>query len=109
MTDDRESDLQTACIGAARSIGCEAFANVVVRKGKRATGLGKGSPDVLCVIPGVRAEYIWFELKTPTGRRSPAQIEWHAKAARLGMRVYTIQSVTEMVACITAVRFGRAA
>lgn len=112
-----ERDLHAACVAAAKAVGCVPLTNTVVRKGKRATGLGKGSPDILLVVPAAlrlasgvnEPAYLWFELKTKTGRRSPAQVKWHAEHSHLGMRIKTITSVTEMLAEITAVRFGRAA
>lgn len=115
MTDfEFERELQDACVAAAKACGCWPIENVVVLKGKRVTGLGAGSPDLLVIVPAAepngRPAYVWFELKRDgKSKRSPAQVRWHAQAALLKMRVYTVRSVTEMLAVIQAVRFGRAA
>lgn len=85
--------------------------NRVVLHRKRPTGLGTGSPDLLIAIPGCPrgTEILFAELKTEEGRRSADQVKWHEDARRFGLRVETIRSVTELVATITAIRFGRAA
>lgn len=122
MPDDfaLERDLHQACVDAAVAVGCVPLTNVVEpsrRSRKGASGLGKGSPDLLIVVPAAlrlangryAPAYLWFELKTATGKRSVAQVDWHRKHAHLGMSIHTITSVTEMLAVIQAVRFGRAA
>lgn len=106
-----ESDLQAAVCEALRRIGCRVHENRVVRKGQRATGAGKGSPDLLVSIPGARprwVEMVWMELKTDEGRVSQAQKDWHAQATLVGERVAVVRSVTEALAVVNAIRGGRA-
>jgi hypothetical protein len=108
-----EADLQSDIVKALRAAGCRVHVNVVVRKGKRATGCGKGSADLLVAIAGARVgsrrpEYVWLEIKTDEGRPSKAQIEWHADSDRFGERVAIVRSVTEALSVVTAIRFGRA-
>jgi hypothetical protein len=106
-----ESELQKAVCEALRRVGCGVTVNVVVRKGRRATGGGKGSADLLVAIPGARprwAEVVWMELKLPkTGRVSPEQEAWHAEQRSFGMRVEVVRSVTEALAIVNAIRGGR--
>lgn len=102
-----EAALQRAVCHALRAIGCRVHENIVVRHGRRATGAGTGSPDLLVAVPGVRpkwAEHVWLELKTPTGRVRPGQTEWHAEAARAGERVHVVRSVAEAIAVVTDLR-----
>lgn len=47
-----------------------------------------GVPDRLVLLPGGRVYLV--ELKTDVGRVSPAQVEWHKRAARLGTTVHVI-------------------
>jgi hypothetical protein len=51
-----------------------------------------GTPD-LC-LPALGA---WLEVKTPRGRLSKEQRDWHAKAAKHGVPVATVRSVSEAV------------
>lgn len=50
-----------------------------------------GTPD-LC-LPALG----WIEVKTQTGEPSPFQLAWHARAAREGIRVAVVRSVSEAV------------
>lgn len=106
-----EARLQQAVCAALRGIGCRVHENIVVRKGRRATGAGKGSPDLLVAVPGVRprwAEHVWLELKTDEGVVSQAQRDWHAEAALAGERVHVVRSVLEAVEVVTRLRQGGA-
>ena len=60
----------------------------------------KGMPDRLVLLPGGRIYLV--ELKTDTGRLSPAQIHWHAIAARVGTTVVTLSGQSEIDAWIRA-------
>jgi hypothetical protein len=109
-----ETALQADIVKALKAYGCRVHVNVVVKKRGRATGAGAGSPDLLVAIAGARAnsrrpEYVWLEIKTDEGRRSPGQVEWHTDADRFGERVATVRSVLEAIAVVQAIRFGRAA
>lgn len=48
----------------------------------------KGMPDRLVLMPGGGLYLI--ELKTEIGKRSPSQILWHERAAKLGTTVYVL-------------------
>ena len=68
----------------------EAYFNRCVRLhlGGRAVKLApteKGLPDRLVLLPGGRVYLV--ELKTISGRTSPAQDLWHERSAQLGTRV----------------------
>lgn len=113
-----ERDLLAACIDAAQAIGCVPMPNVVVPTVRGATGLGKGSPDLVVAVPGAfrlatgasETAVIFFELKKDAAsKRSPAQVKWHSEHANAGLRIHTIRSVREMIDAITALRLGRAA
>lgn len=60
---------------------------VGVMKGRllKLAPIERGTPDRLALLPGGRLMLV--ELKTKTGRLSPAQTVWHAKAAALGIQV----------------------
>jgi hypothetical protein len=100
-----ESALQSAVIAALRRIGCHVLVNRAGHRGKvpvRASH-GKGAPDleVWCGA-GVVA---YLETKAPkTGRLSPAQREWHAKAYEYGLEVYVVTSVAQAVRIAHALR-----
>lgn len=48
----------------------------------------KGMPDRLVLLPGGRMRLV--ELKSESGRLSPAQRVWHEKAAQVGTIVHVI-------------------
>lgn len=48
-----------------------------------------GLPDRLVIWPGGRVDLV--ELKTATGRLSPIQRAWHAKAAERGVTVLVLR------------------
>lgn len=48
----------------------------------------RGIPDRLVILPGGRMYLV--ELKTTTGRLSPAQVQWHRQAAELGTTVVVL-------------------
>lgn len=99
-----EAQLQETVLDALRRCGCWAHANVVVKKGRRPTGLGTGSPDVLAIIPP-DGLHVWFELKRDAASKpSPEQIAWHENAKRYGVRVFVVRQVTEVLAIVQALR-----
>jgi len=67
------------------------------------SGMSAGTPDTLILAP----IYGWLETKTPTGKLRPAQVEWHRKAARHGIRVGVVTSVREAVETAMAWRADR--
>ena len=54
-----------------------------------------GIPDRLVLLPGGRMYLV--ELKTETGRLRPAQVEWHRKAAELGVIVTVLYGRDDVV------------
>ena len=62
--------------------------------------LVKGTPDRLVLLPGGRMYLV--ELKTDVGRLSPAQVEWHRRAALLGITVVVLHGRFELKAWVTA-------
>lgn len=54
----------------------------------------RGVPDRLVLLPGGRVFLV--ELKTDTGRLSPAQAEWHRRAAELGVVVTLLAGADEI-------------
>lgn len=54
----------------------------------------KGIPDRLVMLPGGRLYLV--ELKTSTGRLSPAQVEWHRRAKLLKVRVIVLSGLDQI-------------
>lgn len=50
-----------------------------------------GTPDRMVILPGGRLYLV--ELKTETGRVRPIQKVWHARAAKLGVKVVILHGV----------------
>lgn len=68
-------------------------------------GIAPGSPDLVGVLaPSGR----WFclEIKTPLGRLSPAQTQWHALARSRGAFVATVRSPEEAKQALARARTG---
>lgn len=64
----------------------------------RASGLTKGAPDLVAWLPtglGYGESY-WFELKTPTGKRSPEQICFEYVAKDLGVNYKVIRKLEDL-------------
>lgn len=64
----REAEVQDAGVKLLRRIGCRVY----VTSQRRASSVTKGVPDVLCFPPNGRPFFFW-EAKSETGKRSPAQ------------------------------------
>ena len=65
-------------------------------KGRRAIrGVEAGTPDLLVMLRDGRV--LWLEAKTPIGRVSPAQKQWHAQAAKLGHAVLVVRDVQQAI------------
>ncbi len=60
-------------------------------------GLGVGSPDLVLTL---RGKFAGWELKTPEGRVSPEQEQWHKAARSRGVRVDVIRSADEALAAL---------
>lgn len=59
----------------------------------------EGTPDLYC--PALN---LWLEIKTPGGEREASQVAWHSRAAREGVNVSVVRSVSEAIQAVTAVR-----
>ena len=62
-----------------------------------------GCPDLFAIICGTT---VFFEAKTPIGRLSPAQLEWHRRARNAGAFVQVIRSPREAIEVAKSL-FGR--
>lgn len=102
-----ESELQEAIVRALEACGCWPMVNRVVKHRRAPTGLGTGSPDLLVAIP--THGLLFVECKRDAASKpSPEQIRWHARARTFGVRSVVVRSATEVLACVQAIRGGRA-
>lgn len=102
---ERESDILRASLAWLRMNGVMAWRNsnqpVPIRKGKYITGFraadsyNTGSPDIFLCIKG---KLYGLELKTSTGRASPAQCEWAERMTGAGAEYFLARSVDEVIA-----------
>ena len=67
-------------------------------------GLGVGSPDLVASADG---RWLGLELKSPDGRVSPEQRDWHLAAERRGALVRVVRSVDEARAAVDEARRGQ--
>lgn len=58
----------------------------------------KGMPDLLCVLP--HGAVVWLEIKTPSGKLSQDQVEYHIKLRHYGHTVAVVHSVPEALEAI---------
>lgn len=65
-------------------------------------GVEAGTPDLQVLMTVGRS--VWLEVKTPKGRVSKRQAEWHARARRLGHLVFVVRSVDDAVQTVRALR-----
>ena len=89
-----ETDIQRGGMRALRSLGFWVVRFGVSRKrGKGGTHSGEtGMPDT-CVMG-----YGWIEYKADADAElSPAQLAWHEKAAKFGIRVAVVWSISQAV------------
>jgi hypothetical protein len=64
-----------------------------------------GTADILgCLAPGGRL--IGLEVKTPTGRVTPAQVAWAERIRNVGGFVATVRSVPEALAAVSRAKGG---
>lgn len=54
--------------------------------------LRQGSPDIVCIIKG---RYVGLEVKTPKGKLSEDQAEFHRQILKAGGIVFTVRSLDE--------------
>lgn len=90
-----ETDLSKEIRDALNKIGIWSIriASGTINVGKRWIRMSEpGTPDIS--LPGLGS---WLEIKTPTGKLSEVQKEWHAKAAAEGVNVATVRSVKEAI------------
>lgn len=84
------------------------FVSACRREGWKAIKLmpsEKGVPDRMVIIPG--GEILLVELKTETGRVSPAQKEWHRRAGVLGVHVYVLKGPGEVKKWVESIKQSR--
>lgn len=69
---------------------------------------GAGAPDLHVEVRGPDGHFrcVWMECKAGSGRLSPDQRKWHARAAVLGRHVYVVRSVGHAVAIVESFRRG---
>lgn len=82
------------------------------RRVKYGTG-GEGAPDLFCEVlvaggpgtgrPAVFAA-VWLEVKTPTGRLRPEQVQWHEAARSRGRHAYVVRSVEDALRAVAEVQ-----
>ena len=53
-----------------------------------------GAPDRFVLLPGHTP--VWVELKSPTGRLTPAQVREHVRLCKMGETVITLRSKEEV-------------
>ena len=89
-----ETDIQRASMRALRSLGFWVIRfGVNKKRGRGGTNSGEpGTPDT-CVMG-----FGWIEYKaSEDDELSPAQLAWHAKALKAGIRVAVVWSISQAV------------
>jgi penicillin-binding protein-related factor A (putative recombinase) len=69
---------------------------------KQATGTyipspSKGAPDIVCILKG---RFIGLEVKTPKGKLSDDQGEFHRQILKAGGIVFTVRSLDEAIEAV---------
>ena len=83
---------------------CRVFRNNVgklpdPRSGRWITfGLAPGAPDIICIVRGGR--FIGIEVKTATGRLSPAQLSFRDMLLNLGADYVVARSVADAIRAV---------
>ena len=67
--------------------------NIATRKHYKAMGLTAGVSDLIIIRPG--GKYVCVELKTKTGKQSPAQIEFEQKIISSGGEYFVWKSLKD--------------
>jgi hypothetical protein len=96
-----EAQIQTAIRARLQWLGClvmsipnEGKRSVIAGRRMKSTGLSAGAPDLLIYRHGKHA---LIEVKSDTGRLSPAQVEMHTRLAKQGWTVHVVRSQDEAV------------
>lgn len=91
-----ETDIKAAIIKTMESLGL-----IVIRvqsgrvKGGRMHLAAKGTPDIICAMPGGRILFV--EVKTSTGTQSREQVEFESRAKALGAPYLLARCVDDVV------------
>lgn len=87
-------------VGAAKHTDDDGNTSVV----RYGTG-GEGAPDLVVevLVAGVWA-CVWLEVKTPSGRLRPKQVQWHASARHRARHAYVVRSVADALAAVAEVQ-----
>jgi len=101
-----ERHIHAAILRTVRTMGCWAETNGVHRGGTtRRSGLGVGSPDILVLVPPFWTALFIEVKRDEKAKRSRRQIEWHARAQTVGIRVETCwTAVMARDAVLTAIK-----
>ena len=113
-----ESEIQAAIKKALALQGTPVWRNAVGfdRATKVHYGIGLGSPDLVGILPvtitpehvGQRlGVFLGVEVKTPVGRLSTVQRQWHAVARERGALIVVARSVDEALTLTGALTGGR--
>jgi hypothetical protein len=106
MRNNQESSIQAAIVKALRSNNffCHSVPNNAaggnaVRQSQEITiGLFPGVADLVVWLPGGRVMYL--EIKTPTGKQSPAQVKFQARCEAAGIPYAVARSVEDSLKII---------
>ncbi|MFH1604498.1 MAG: VRR-NUC domain-containing protein [Pseudomonadota bacterium] len=85
-----EAQLQRDCMKLLRLCGW--YVRPAPKESYKA-GIPTGEPDLLAVRPG---RGLWLELKTPDGKVSDVQRDWHKWARGRGDEIHVIRSIDEL-------------
>lgn len=105
MSKHKEYDLQVEVVRYLREKGWVVFSipnernlGIADAMRMRKSGLTKGAPDLVAWLPtGLGyGEAYWFELKTPTGKRSQEQICFEYVAKELGVNYKVIRKLEDL-------------
>lgn len=105
---DAEHKLQCACVKwfryAHHDMASVLFAvpnggarDAVTGAKLKAEGVVAGVADILLLVPNAEHNALAIEMKTPTGRQSPAQKEWQQAAERVGVQYVVARSLPEFI------------
>lgn len=101
-----EAKIQSEIVKAFQSAGIfifsvpnEAAAGNAVRQGQLITmGLKPGVSDLVAFIPG--RGVVFIEVKTATGKQSPAQVRFQERCKDFGVSYCLVRSAAEAIALI---------
>lgn len=113
-----ETDLSRGIRQALTAAGCwvirqQSGTIPLVRNGKtRMICMGEpGVPDLLVMFPAAfptpehGMDWGFLEVKTAKGRLSPAQVQWHERAASLGINCRVVRGIADAVNVVKGWRF----